>query len=167
MISDILGWTDRQLEDGHNYIQYLFPNREKSGFNPNAPLIDDSLVRAFHSADLGPQLKASLLRNFDRMLEFYGFQRLGDGTIQKSADFDSKRQWLSWGGQHNFLRITRILASLAELGLQEHALAFHGALTNLYTPGAEGYEPSCNNISSREFIPQNTRNFWANACYPN
>ncbi|MGK7944758.1 MAG: opioid growth factor receptor-related protein, partial [Microcystaceae cyanobacterium] len=32
-IEDIWQWNDHQLESVHDYIQWLFPLKEKSGFN--------------------------------------------------------------------------------------------------------------------------------------
>ena len=45
-LHDILKWPDKRLESTHDYIQWLFPLPEVSGFNPEAPTLsrpdDDS-----------------------------------------------------------------------------------------------------------------------------
>jgi hypothetical protein len=43
-ISDIWEWSDDHIEDIHNWIQFVFPNKEPSNFNPDAPLITDEEI---------------------------------------------------------------------------------------------------------------------------
>jgi hypothetical protein len=38
MIEDIWLWDSHRLEYTHDYIQWLFPLKQKSRFNPDAPL---------------------------------------------------------------------------------------------------------------------------------
>ena len=40
MIDEILSWKDEQLEDVHDYIQWLFPLKERSAFTPFPSQID-------------------------------------------------------------------------------------------------------------------------------
>src|SRR5215831_12128024 len=71
-IDQIWEWDHDQLEQTHDYIQWLFPLKEKSGFNPTAPALTDEVILAFKSRD---ELKNRLLRSLDVMLAFYGFAR--------------------------------------------------------------------------------------------
>jgi len=126
-ITDIWAFSDPQLEDVHNYIQRLFPNRVPSAF-VNAPLLDDATVQAFHEDE---DLRRRLLSSLDRMLRFYGLAREGE-RVERSADFAVKaRSWLT-PYNHNFLRITRILLCLKELGLGPWADAFFRCLEEIH-----------------------------------
>ena len=40
MLDEILAWPDGQSEYTHNFIQWLFPTREPSPVNPEAPTVD-------------------------------------------------------------------------------------------------------------------------------
>jgi hypothetical protein len=61
------------------------------------------------------------------MLAFYGFERASD-DVRPSARFQTaSRSWLR-PGDHNLLRITRILTALSDLGCPREAQAFLIAL---------------------------------------
>lgn len=121
----ILEWDDGRLEAVHDYIQWLFPSRQPSAVNCFAPLVTDDTVRAF---ERDPMLRDRLERAFDRMLRFYGL-RACDGRIEIDARaFPSRsRVWLT-AGNHNHLRLTRIMDSLSTLGLRAHARALQRCL---------------------------------------
>lgn len=67
---EILGWSDRDLERSHDYIQWLFPLSEGSVFNYNAPIVNARVLEAFRSS---PILQRRLNTSLMRMLRFYGF----------------------------------------------------------------------------------------------
>ena len=110
----------------------MFPLAERSGANPAAPILDEPTIHEFRSR---PELRENLRASFLRMLRFYGLE-LDSGKVKAAADFRSK-VWLT-PGNHNHLRITRILKSLRILGLEQDAGAFFDCLTEIYTshPGA-------------------------------
>jgi hypothetical protein len=121
-LQQILNWDDGQLEDVHNYIQWLFPLATPSGPNPTAPVLDQATIQTFQNDVL---LKAQLLRSFRRMLTFYGLQ-MDEATrvITRAPNFNTRAaMWLT-PANHNFLRITRIIHSLRLLGLPEYSSAF-------------------------------------------
>lgn len=124
-LEDILGWDDERLESVHDYIQWMFPTRQPSGVNPFAPLISDDTVRTFASdADMRERLRRAL----HRMLPFYGLISRGARIEIDAARFPARaRVWLQ-PGNHNHLRLTRIIDSLATLGLREEALALQRCL---------------------------------------
>jgi hypothetical protein len=126
-IHEIQSWPDDRLEAVHDYIQWLFPLPERSMFNWDAPLLEPETIDTFRER---PDLQASLRASFLRMLRFYGFEsREGIG---RAANFEKRaRNWLR-PGNHNHLRITRILKSLRLLGLEAEAGAFLEALQSLY-----------------------------------
>jgi hypothetical protein len=122
-IHDILTFSLHDLEVVHDYIQWLFPVRERSHFNPKAPLLSDEDIRVFRASEV---LKGTLHKAFLKMLEFYGFE-LHDKQVVRSANWNQRKGWLT-PYNHNFLRITRILTSLRLLGLEECAQALYSVL---------------------------------------
>jgi hypothetical protein len=48
-LEDIWLWDYQKLEYTHDYIQWLFPLKEKSRFNRNAPILNDEVIQAFRT----------------------------------------------------------------------------------------------------------------------
>ncbi|XP_047398115.1 opioid growth factor receptor [Sciurus carolinensis] len=119
-IEDILqNWRDNYdlLEDNHSYIQWLFPLREP-GVNWHAKPLTLKEVQAFKSSE---EVKERFVQAYELMLGFYGIQ-LQDrntGAVCRAQNYHSRFQNLNWHS-HNNLRITRILKSLGELGLEHY-----------------------------------------------
>lgn len=91
-VFDVIAFDDPAIEQVHDFIQWLFPLRERSGANPGAPVLtqeDVEGIRASFSA------QAALAAATDRLAIFY--YRNG--------------HWLT-ASDHNHLRITRIIKSL-------------------------------------------------------
>jgi len=131
-LADIQAFSDRSLEDEHDFIQWLFPLRTASPVNPEAPPVSDRDADRFRaSAELAQRLR----RSFEVMLEFYGFamvERDGGVRVERTAQFPRRAaNWLH-PGNHNFLRITRILTSMTILGQGALAVAFLDALKTVY-----------------------------------
>ncbi|MFO1500025.1 MAG: opioid growth factor receptor-related protein [Verrucomicrobiota bacterium] len=148
-IREILSWTDAQLEDVHDYIQWLFPTRSPSPVNPEAPVLDDDQIRDFLYDD---RLQGQVVVAFKRMMAFYGFEVLDrdDVRIARAPHWNvASRQWLTHGN-HNFLRLTRILTCLRLVGLKTYSRALLEALTSVYQQ--EG-----------ECIGRKTMEFWQSA----
>lgn len=132
-VSDILSQGDDWLEYTHDYIQWLFPNRDPSGVNPGAPVIDLTVAQAFQQqAELRQQLHKSLVR----MLAFYGLA-LEDRAVIKAANWEARKHNWFVRDTHNNLRITRIIKCLKVLGLAREAMAFYRGLVALKP------EPDC------------------------
>ena len=64
--------------------------------------------------------------------------------------------WLT-SGNHNFLRITRILHCLNVMGLSQEATAFYNALQQIYTEDA---------AKTRQVIGASTFGYWTEAASP-
>lgn len=132
-IEDIWMWDNCRLERSHDYIQWLFPLCERSRFNPEAPTLSVETIKAFRKND---ELSIRLSTSLDVMLKFYGLKSMfiADGTmkISRASDFNIRsREWLN-PGNHNYLRITRILKSLHILGLSYLAHALFTCLDEIY-----------------------------------
>ncbi|XP_037357559.1 opioid growth factor receptor [Talpa occidentalis] len=118
LIEDFLQhWRDDygRLEDNHSYIQWLFPLREP-GVNWHAKPLTLQEVEAFKSSK---EVRRRLVQAYELMLGFYGIQ-LQDhrtGQVCRAQNYQKRFQNLN-RHSHNNLRITRILKSLGELGLE-------------------------------------------------
>ena len=96
-----------------------------------APVLNRRSIEEFRAR---ADLQEKLLFSFTRMLNFYGLEvRSGERvTITRAPNFAAKATvWLS-PGNHNHLRITRILRCLTVLGLESEAKAFFGCLSEIY-----------------------------------
>ncbi|KAM6163897.1 opioid growth factor receptor [Rhynchocyon petersi] len=105
------------LEDNHSYIQWLFPLREP-GVNWHAKPLTLREVEAFKSC---PEVMERFVQAYELMLGFYGVE-LRDrhtGAVCRAHNYQKRFQNLNWHS-HNNLRITRILKSLGELGLEHY-----------------------------------------------
>jgi ADP-ribosylglycohydrolase len=104
--ADILKFSDEELEETHDYIQWLFPLREESRAVPGSPHIEsDEAVRILRGDE---DVQENIVNALVRMERFY-----------RDNDF-----WLSQN-DHNHLRITRILKSVSLLSSKENARDFY------------------------------------------
>lgn len=130
-LSEVLQWSDAELERVHDYIQWLFPLPERSGFNANAPVLDAQTIQEFWSR---PDLQRNMRAAFHRMLGFYGLEIVDScpPTVKRASSFAvQSKTWLS-ASNHNHLRITRILRSMRTLGLETEVKALFDCLTDIY-----------------------------------
>ena len=128
-IEEVWSFSDHQLENVHDYIQWLFPLPTRSAFNPTAPLLTQRTTSAFQESEL---LSSKLSQSIEVMLKFYGLQSVQEKhevlEIRKSTDFPIKSQnWLQ-PGNHNHLRLTRIMTSARLLGLKDYSRALFARL---------------------------------------
>jgi hypothetical protein len=108
---DILGYSNRDLEDIHDYIQWLFPLPTRSAAQPSAPVLTASEIAAISS---DARALAVLHHATERMARFY-----------RETD-----DWLT-AYDHNHMRITRIIQSLRLLVSQEAAREFYATVLEL------------------------------------
>lgn len=135
-LHDVLELGHDELESDHRYIQWLFPTPEKSSFSYFAPRLTDASIEVFTSR---PELQANLRRAFAHILDFYGL-RMESGppleVVEASTFGHRAAAWVT-EGNHNYLRISRILRSLEQLGLSPEATAFLAWLEDLYARRGE------------------------------
>jgi hypothetical protein len=103
-IDDVLAFDDDALETNHDFIQWLFPLPEPSRAQPSSPILTVQEVTAIRASSAAQK---NLKNAVQRMTLFY--QR--------------NDHWLR-AYDHNHLRITRIVRSLALLRSTEAAQAF-------------------------------------------
>ncbi|XP_054456051.1 opioid growth factor receptor-like protein 1 [Anoplopoma fimbria] len=113
-----------KLEHNHTYIQWLFPLREQ-GLNFYAHELTQDEIKEFQSTR---EAKRRFLAAYSLMLDFYGIKLLDkSGNVARASNWQERFQHLN-ESQHNYLRITRILKSLGELGYE----AFKAPLVRLF-----------------------------------
>ncbi|XP_061645920.1 opioid growth factor receptor-like protein 1 [Phyllopteryx taeniolatus] len=113
-----------KLEHNHTYIQWLFPLREQ-GLNFYAHELTQDEIKEFQSTR---EAKRRFLAAYSLMLDFYGIKLLDkSGNVARSSNWQERFHHLN-ESQHNYLRITRILKSLGELGYE----AFKAPLVRLF-----------------------------------
>ena len=142
-LDEIWSWTDDRLEGVHDYIQWMFPLSAPSGANPAAPILGSTTIAAFGSSEA---LRERLERSLRVMLRFYGLAETrtaaGELRIVRGGRFTERaRVWLS-PGNHNHLRLTRIMTSLGELGLSAQARALRHCLVAIAADFPERVTPT-------------------------
>ncbi len=79
MLEDILKYSSDEIEHRHDFIQWIFPTKEKSRFNRNAPMLDDNFKDELQNDKLA---KCNFCRSCQLYLKYIGFQ-CKDGNIVK------------------------------------------------------------------------------------
>lgn len=104
-LTEILKYSDQELEYEHDYIQVLFPLYEESVFNIHAHILteyEEKMIKANIESRKG--LNSALTR----MIKFY-----------KNND-----HWMT-DYNHNHLRITRIIKCVSTLLCEDRAIEFY------------------------------------------
>lgn len=129
-IDEILNFDNFKKEMTHDYIQELFPTLDESAFNQNARILKKALLPAMKR---NPVVIDNRRKAFKSMLQFYGFEYIVEKkAVVQAEDFvERSREWMT-RGNHNFLRLTRILKCLTLFGLKDEAQALFAALSKLH-----------------------------------
>jgi len=111
----------RRLERHHGYIQWLFPIREPGMNSQQHPL----QLHEINSIKSCPDCLARFIKSYELMLDFYGFELINSttGELKRSGNYNDRMENLIYNS-HNWLRITRILKCLGELGFEHLKLGF-------------------------------------------
>jgi hypothetical protein len=127
-LDEILRRDDRWLERTHDYIQWLFRLYVGSQLNTNAPPLTDEVRAAF--LDAANPDHTVLQKNFgaaiQRMLVFYGCFNgpLNPDKVESTGEWRNKSdQWFS-DGNHNYMRVTRMLRGMTLLRCHRLAVSF-------------------------------------------
>ncbi|XP_029926646.1 opioid growth factor receptor-like protein 1 [Myripristis murdjan] len=155
-----------KLEHNHTYIQWLFPLREQ-GLNFYAQELTQDEIKEFQSTR---EAKRRFLAAYSLMLDFYGIKLLDkSGNVARAPNWQERFQHLN-ESQHNYLRITRILKSLGELGyeafkpplvrlLLEESLC-HATLPNMQHSALEYYVYTIRLPASRRRLLRYARQYY-------
>lgn len=145
-IDQILSWGPDQWEACHSFIQWLFPTKTKSNFNPDAPVLTDDEIVLFRT-DLF--LASKFEDVFYKMLDVYGIDYITeDDTLKWKEGTDRDVTWWLKTFNHNALRMTRILECLNHFGRPDWAKVLYHFLVD--------FRP----------VSDNTKDFWRNAAFP-
>jgi len=153
-------WGDYDLlEEHHGYVQWLFPIHEQ-GLNYYAQVLQRHEAETIRE---DPTLQQRVVRSYELMLDFYGM-KLDDrqtGKVSRSANFRRRYENLN-RYRHNYLRITRILKCLGEMGLERLKLPFlihvgteilvHGELRNAKDSLLRYWAPTLRNKKDRDAL---------------
>ncbi|XP_066460513.1 opioid growth factor receptor-like protein 1 isoform X2 [Eleutherodactylus coqui] len=105
-----------KLEHNHTYIQWLFPLREQ-GLNFYAKELTSYEIQEFKKTK---EAIKRFITAYKIMLDFFGLKLVDkNGNVSRAANWQDRFQHLN-ESQHNYLRITRILKSLGELGYENY-----------------------------------------------
>lgn len=146
-LEEIWQWDDGKKESAHDYIQWLFPLSTHSAHNPNAPVLTRQLVEEMKK---DKKVIANMQQSFIKMMQFYGLLYDKENkTLSYANHFQERAKVWITPGNHNFLRLTRILTCLRQFGLHDEAQALFNQLTEI----KDRYP----------VISQQTYTFWQNA----
>lgn len=124
-LSELINSSDTYLENTHNYIQIMFPNVRQSSYSNTSLYLDNAVsnstvtFKEVFKVILNDYTFRKLITEnaryaFYRMMKFYGFE-IKDRTL-----ITTKAKISKWNnGNHNQLRVTRILNWLMLCNLQE------------------------------------------------
>lgn len=127
-IEDMWNFSFQEKEKKHDYIQWLFPTKNASQFNSRAPILSTKLIEELKQ---DPVVIENLRTSLRSMLEFYGLKLKDNGVVRIKGKFKERRKvWLT-PGNHNHLRLTRILNSLTLFGLHQEANDLFDALMKI------------------------------------
>jgi hypothetical protein len=129
------------FEKKHSFIQWLFPTYRPSDYNGDSDPLTKDIANEFKSK---PELIEKLVESFLVVVGSY-YKLQIEVTQAKSRDLDIvnisigdknnlqiiRKTWEPEYFGHNFKRISRILSSLFELGLDNYAIAFFNCLTDI------------------------------------
>ena len=118
-LQDILQWSDADLEDSHDFIQWIFPNPGQSELNPEAPQLTSFELSALASH---PDVASGARLAWVRFLQFLGLQVItAPLEVLPTENLEQRAEDWLLVPTHNDLRITRMLCSLTWMGLAPEA----------------------------------------------
>lgn len=116
-INDIaLGFMDDDWEQCHDFIQWIFPNKEPSQFNDKAPILTEEDIKSFKECEL-LRFNVALLTN--RFMFFLGYRYLFSGRYSIFNRERIRRRVIEYN--HNQLRITRLIKFLNVIEMDDLA----------------------------------------------
>ncbi|MCJ1285413.1 hypothetical protein MMC26_004753 [Xylographa opegraphella] len=135
-LDDLLKWGDERLDREGRCFKSLFPLPEGNGPHSSGPMpgVDEATFVAFNTRQ---DLRSQLLRLLDRIWQFYGFQRVEHGSVERIADYSHAIQRFQSKWQDYHARATRIIRCLRVLGLPREAFYFYYTLARVTVIGQE------------------------------
>ena len=122
--------SDAWWDANHDHIQWVFPTREPSDYNPDAPILTVEDINAIRNSYIRQE---RLRLSFRRYLNFLGLEEHNQ-LVQVGPNFEA-RKWVWRNFNHNWLRITRMITSLRLCGLEPEAKAFYECICKMRQDG--------------------------------
>ena len=107
------------MEECHDYVQWLFPLHEESAFALVYPILTAPQVAALAASE---EARSRMRAAEARFRVFLGFPAAG--AAGGAPVLNERTQLWAHRGDHNLLRVTRIIRSLRFFGLDELSAAF-------------------------------------------
>ena len=128
-LSDIWSFPMLLLEGTHDFIQWMFPLDVPSHSNRLAPLLTQQDCLEIQQSEIAQQ---NLMKSLHCMCQFWGIDIKDNQFVaQQGLDrMNFNHFWLR-RTNHNQLRMTRVIKSLAMLGLPELAKQFQQGILNI------------------------------------
>ena len=118
-LAEMLAYDDEKMEECHDYVQWIWPLHQPSAYARDAPVLDRGTAAALAASPMARRGgRAALVR-------FAAFWGLGVFGLDMNA---TKLAHWCVPGNHNLLRVTRVLRSSRLLGLDNDAVAFAAAV---------------------------------------
>lgn len=112
-------FTPTELEEGHDFVQWLLPTQTMSQCNGDAPVLDAETIKALKSS-VAFQVRFS--KAVALMLNFWEIEFIKgmDDKINIRTLKQTRYPW-SYSRDHNHLRMARMMESCRLLGMPETA----------------------------------------------
>ena len=128
--SDMMLYSDADLDGCHDFIQWLFPTPMSSQFNPQAPTLDgetiDNLIK-------NPEFHKNFSYSLQRIFKFLDFDFIHNSESKDNIIVASLNSgWWLRKNNHNNLRVSRILMSCKALGWDKTADSLYDTLFKLF-----------------------------------
>jgi hypothetical protein len=129
-LAEMREWDNQQMEADHHYIQWLFPllTESQAVFAPRLRAFEIEALRS------DPLIREELLVSFRRFVTFLGFELTQQGSeirMRTGPRFCERNSVWLHPGNHNYLRISRVLGSLTLAGLDAFATSLLDALVSV------------------------------------
>lgn len=116
-LGEILTWGRDQWEASHEEIQWVWPTKQESAFNPDAPILTDDEIHLFKD---DPELRDKFQETLGVVSGVFGMRLVeGDFSWRDDCDFDPKWWFRKFG--HNHLRMSRLMDCLCKLGMKKES----------------------------------------------
>ena len=121
-LKDIWIMSDEQIENTHNFIQWVFPLNERSNAVPKSPILTNEEIISIKKSETAQ-------KNIKKSAEWF-------------LEFLSRNSYWICQNNHNHLRITRAIKSLRLIHSNEEAEKFKNSIMNLIQGNEKKINPT-------------------------
>eukprot|EP01012_Entosiphon_sulcatum_P034627 TRINITY_DN4394_c0_g1_i3.p1 TRINITY_DN4394_c0_g1~~TRINITY_DN4394_c0_g1_i3.p1 ORF type:complete len:259 (+),score=56.27 TRINITY_DN4394_c0_g1_i3:26-802(+) len=122
--------------DAHPHLaNWLFPLRDSTGHTDMAQALQPHEADAIRDV---PELRERFLLSYEMMLGYHGMELRSQETGEVGRSKNALERYGAWASPHHYLRVTRILKCLGEVGFEHFKVPFlKHVLNELYTDTRE------------------------------